>query len=76
MLQKGLLKVLKKYHNHNRDIDKKLTTVALKHNHINILQWYNSMGFDIYIEKFATNYISKNGHVAVLNWFKKIRIRD
>ena len=69
--EKGLLKILKNYHQNNKNIFiHNGLEITSENGHIAILGWFKNSGFEFKYGKCAINSASQNGHIAVLDWFK------
>ena len=69
--KRGLLKILKNYHQNNKNIFIHNGLVTTSENgHIAILHWFKNSGFEFKYYNWAVNCASLNGHVSVLDWFK------
>ena len=68
---KGLLKILKNYHQNNRNIiiDNGLD-ITSQNGHIAVLDWFKNSGFEFKYDENTINCVSENGHISVLDWFK------
>ena len=69
--EQGLLKILKNYHQNNKNIIiQDGLEITSQNGHISVLDWFKNSGFEFKYDKWAINYASESGHIAVLDWFK------
>ena len=69
--KKGLLRILKNYHQNNKNIFiHNGLEITSENGHIMILDWFKNSEFEFKHNEYAINNASQNGHIAVLDWFK------